>query len=470
MKRQPKIVFQQDVYVCHKLEILRQSGNRENVAGAKPTLEKQVSGEKEQRRAFTGELIGIVCSRTNIQRAYRQVKRNNGVAGIDNMSVLSFKSWFHQEGEHLIEELLKGDYRPSAVKAVSIPKAGGGERQLGIPTVKDRIIQQAISQVLSPIWEQLFSDKSYGFRPNRRAIMALRKAQEYVESGRTIVVDMDMKSFFDEVHHDRLMYRISRIISDERLLHLIRRYLQSGVLQGGLVSQRIKGTPQGSPLSPLLSNIVLDELDKELERRGHCFVRYADDFSIFVRSQEAGERVRKSISVYLTKRLKLLVNDTKSVVCSCSQTKFLGYTVLENGMLVISQTNIERLKEKIREKTRRNRGVSFNKVIDELNPLLRGWLQYFKYAKCKSRLKDLDSWIRRKLRCYRLKQCKKVIGVKRFLNKMGVSKWQSWILALSGKGWWRKSSCPQSHQAMNLLWFDFVGLYNMSLEYDLLQN
>jgi len=365
----------------------------------------------------------------------------------------------------LQSELYNGAYQPQGVKQVEIPKPNGGKRKLGIPTVTDRIIQQAISQVLIPIYERKFSDHSYGFRPNRSAHQALKKGSEYVSDGRVIVVDMDLKTFFDVVNHDRLMYRLSETIGDKTLLRLIRKYLQSGILVDGVVSQRTEGTPQGSPLSPLLSNIVLDELDKELERRGHKFVRYADDCNIYVRSQVAGERVMESVSNFIESKLKLLVNKEKSQVCEVNQTKFLGYTIQKDGNLTIAEKSVERFKEKVRSITRRNRGMKFEQVIAELVPVMRGWLNYFRYARCKRVLRNLDSWIRRKLRCYRLKQCKRVITLQRFLERQGVESWQSWILALSGKGHWRKSGCPQAQQALNNKWFDAVGLYNLSLNY-----
>jgi len=470
MEYQQQIAYQLDMFIEHKREAIGQSGNREDVNGARTTLAGQVDKEPNQGRVFTEELIGIVCSAQNLNRAYKQVKRNKGVAGVDNVPVGNFADWFAKEGDGLVTQILRGEYLPSAVKAVEISKPNGGVRQLGIPTVKDRIIQQAISQVLTPIYEQVFSDHSYGFRPKRNAKQAIRRASAYVSEGRDIVVDMDMKSFFDEVNHDRLMYRLSQQIKDKALLKLIRKYLQSGVMVGGLVHQRLKGTPQGSPLSPLLSNIVLDELDKELEKRGHYFVRYADDFSIFVLSQRAGERVIESVSSYLTDKLKLKVNEQKSQVCKSSGTKFLGFTILDSGMVTIANQSVSRLKKKIKELTKRNRGVSFEKVLSELSPVLRGWFNYFHIAKCKRLLRNLDAWIRRKLRCYRLKQCKRAITLKRFLKGLGVPVWQSWILALSGKGWWRKSGCPQVHQAMNLKWFEGLGLFNMSNKYILLQN
>jgi group II intron reverse transcriptase/maturase len=296
--------------------------------------------------------------------------------------------------------------------------------------------------------------------------MALRQASEYVTEGRRVVVDMDMKSFFDEVNHDRLMYQLSIKIGDKTLLRLIRKYLQSGILSGGLISQRTKGTPQGSPLSPLLSNIVLDELDKELENRGHCFVRYADDFSIYVRSQKAGERVKESISAFITNKLKLKVNEEKSVVCDVDKTVLLGHTILKDGNLTIAKDNVERFKTSIRKITKRNRGVSFEHIISELNTKLRGWFNYFKHTKSKRLFRALDAWIRRKLRCFRIKQTKRAIGLVRFLKKQGVVTYQSWIIALSGVGWWRKSAAPQIHQAMDNSWFEEQNLFNLSLNYE----
>jgi RNA-directed DNA polymerase len=432
--------------------------------------ELQVKGAGEQKRALAMNLMQAVCSHENIKRAYKQVKQNKGVAGIDNMPVTEFAEWFVKEGDNLLKAIQTGNYQPKAVKLAEILKPNGGIRKLGIPTVTDRIIQQAIAQVLSPIYEQQFSDHSYGFRPNRSAHQALKKASEYVESGNRIVVDLDLKNFFDVVNHNRLMHRLTETIGDKTLLKLIRKYLQSGIMTDGVVSQRTEGTPQGSPLSPLLSNIVLDELDKELEGRGHKFVRYADDCNIFVRSQAAGERVMQSVSNFIEDKLKLQVNPEKSQVCSSNQTKFLGYTIQWDGNLSIATKSLERMKDKIRKITRRNRGRSFEQIINELTPVLRGWLQYFQYARCHKLLLHLDAWIRRKLRCYRIKQCKRTITLQRFLESLGVEKWQSWILALSGIGYWRKSNCPQSSQAMGNRWFVEQGLYNLTLNYERLTN
>ena len=470
MKHQQGISYQLDMFTEHEQKLIRQSENRAGVSQAKAGMEKQVKEEGQQGRALTESLMSVICSSQNIKTAYRQVKRNKGVAGIDQMPIGDFSKWFKKKGKTQISELMRGIYQAKGVKQVEIRKLSGGMRKLGIPTVTDRIIQQAIAQVLSPIYEQQFSEFSYGFRPKRSAHHALKQASEYVKEGRTTVVDMDMKSFFDEVNHDKLMYKLSLTIKDKVLLRLIRKYLRSGVLVGGITQQRQKGTPQGSPLSPLLSNIVLDDLDKELERRGHSLVRYADDFSIFVRSQKAGERVKESISNYITEKLKLKVNEQKSVVCQSHQTKFLGYTLYRDGNLGVAKPSLKRFKAKIRAITKRNRGRSFAIIIAELNLFLRGWMQYFRLSRSRSLLRNLDAWIRRKLRCYRIKQSKRTISLKRLLHSLGVPNWQSWIIALSGKGLWRKSGSPQVHQAFNLKWFEQQGLYNLSQNHKLFNN
>ena len=470
MEQQQAITYQYDLFESKGQEVIRPFAGSEAVRGAQATKALQVKEAGEQERALTQDLMGAILSQSNIKQAYKQVKKNKGVAGIDQMSVGEFAAWYAENGETLLSKLYNGTYQPQGVKQVEIPKPNGGKRKLGIPTVTDRIIQQAIAQVLSPIYERKFSDHSYGFRPNRSAHQALKKGSDYVAEGRYYVVDMDLRTFFDAVNHDRLLYRLSLTIGDKTLLGLIRKYLQSGIMIDGLVSQRTEGTPQGSPLSPLLSNIVLDELDKELEKRGHKFVRYADDFNIYVRSQAAGERVMESVSRFIESKLKLIVNKEKSQVCEVNQTNFLGYTIQKDGNLSIAKKSIDRFKEKVRKITRRNRGVKFEQVIAELIPVMRGWLNYFRHARCKRLLKTLDSWIRRKLRCYRLKQCKRTITLQQFLKSRGVETWQSWILALSGKGHWRKSGCPQMHQALSNKWFDEIGLYNLTLNYEKLNN
>lgn len=470
MKQQQAIVYQLDLFSQTQEEAILPSEDCETVSGAEARKELQVKGAGEQKRALAEKLMQVICRHENLRRAYKQVKQNKGVAGIDNMPVDKFAKWFTVEGEKLTESLLKGTYQPQAAKFAEIRKPDGGMRKLGIPTVTDRIIQQAIAQVLSPIYEQQFSENSYGFRPKRNAHQALNQSSGYVESGYETVVDIDLKTFFDVVNHDRLMHRLTETIGDKTLLKLIRRYLQSGIMKDGILSQRTEGTPQGSPLSPLLSNIVLDELDKELARRGHKFVRYADDCNIFVRSQAAGERVMQSVSNFIENKLKLKVNTEKSKVCRCKETKFLGYTVQTGGILTISDKSLIRLKEKIRKITKRNRGRSLEQIISELNTVLRGWFQYYQHARCYKTVQKLDSWIRRKLRCYRIKQCKRTITLQRFLEGLGVEKWQSWILALSGKGYWRKSNCPQANQAMDNLWFGKQGLFSLALNYERLNN
>lgn len=473
MERQQGITYQPDLFPLSgdHGNVVRHSENCNTVCGAKARMESQVNQAGQQERALANHnLMQVICSMSNIRRAYKQVKQNKGVAGIDQMAVTQFADWFKDEGENLIKSLESGKYEPTAVKLVEIPKPNGGTRMLGIPTVKDRIIQQAIAQVLSQIYDPMFSPHSYGFRAKRNAHQGLKKASDYVEEGRNKVVDIDLKTFFDLVNHDRLMYVLSTKIGDKILLKLIRKYLQTGMMQGGIVSQRLEGTPQGSPLSPLLSNIVLDELDRELERRGHKFVRYADDCNIFVHSQVAGERVLQSISKFIENKLKLVVNKDKSKACDVNQTKFLGYTIQKGGYLTISKQNQERLKEKIRLVTKRNRGRSLEQVISELNPMLRGWLQYFQYAKCSRLLQTLGEWIRRKLRCYRIKQCKRVFTLQQFLEKLGVKKWSAWLIAKSGKGLWRKSASPQVQQALNNNWFEEQGLYNLTWHYERFKN
>lgn len=465
MAQQQEITYQLDLFNQQFEDVIRPFVGSETVSVASAIKALQVKEAGEQERALTHDLMGAILCHSNIKQAYKQVKQNKGVAGIDQMPVGEFAVWYAENGETLLSKLYTGTYQPQGVKQVEIPKPNGGKRKLGIPTVTDRIIQQAIAQVLSPIYERKFSDHSYGFRPNRSAHQALRKGSEYAEQGRSFVVDMDLKTFFDVVNHDRLMYRLSLTIGDKTLLGLIRKYLQSGIMVDGVISQRTEGTPQGSPLSPLLSNIVLDELDKELECRGHKFVRYADDCNIYVRSQVAGERVMESISNFIESKLKLIVNKDKSQVCEVNQTKFLGYTIQKDGNLSIAKKSIDRFKEKVRSITKRNRGVKFEQLIAELTPVMRGWLNYFHHARCKRLLENLDGWIRRKLRCYRLKQCKRVITLQQFLKSRGVETWQSWILALSGKGHWCKSGCPQMHQALGNKWFEEIGLYNLTLNY-----
>lgn len=402
-----------------------------------------------------------ICERANMNRAYRKVKANKGAAGVDGISIERLPTYIREHKEEFLVELLDGSYQPELVRGVQIPKPDGSKRQLGIPTVLDRVIQQAILQILEPIYEPKFSNSSYGFRPNRSAQMALRQAREYLRDGYKYVVDMDLEKFFDRVNHDILMERLSRNISDKRLLRIIRRYLEAGLLQNGIFEERKLGMPQGGNLSPLLSNIMLDELDKELERRGHKFCRYADDCNIYVKSQEAGERVLKSITEFLGIRLKLKVNETKSAVSHATKRKFLGYSFRVDSELKVANQSLVKFKNRIRELTSRNRGRNLEHVIKELNQYLNGWISYFRLSANISVFNGLDSWIRRRLRCYKLKQRKRTYSVYKFLVELGVSVQNAWKLAKSSKGWWRLSLNPNIHTAMSNVWFDRSGLVSL---------
>ncbi len=414
------------------------------------------------------ELMERICEPSNLNRAFRQVKRNKGSAGVDKLSIQETEAYLRQgtNAQSIRESLLTGQYRPQLIRGVKIPKASGGERQLGIPTVLDRWIQQATLQVLTPIYEPQLSDSSFGFRPGRSAHDAIGQSSQYVSEGKRWVVDLDLEKYFDRVNHDRLMHRLSQDITDKRVLKLIGEYLRAGLLQDGMVSQRKQGTPQGGPLSPLLSNLVLDELDKELERRGHSFSRYADDCNIYVGSQEAGERVLASITDFLEKKLKLTVNRAKSACDKVSNRQFLGYRFGEDGTILLSPKTVERFKRRVRELTFRNRGCSLEKVIKELTVYLRGWLRYFKLAKARTLMRRLDEWIRRRLRCYRLKQKKRRWSIAKWLMQIDVTEHHAWQLAMSSKGWWRLSLNPIINQALPIAWFKEQGLQPLMELYD----
>lgn len=410
---------------------------------------------------LTESLMEEISNPKNLNQAYKQVKANKGATGIDGMTVKELSAWIKQHKEKLIESLLEGSYKPQEVRAVEIPKPDGGVRQLGIPTVVDRLIQQAIVQVLEPIFDPTFSESSYGFRPNRSAHQALKKAQEYVREGRDISVDIDLEKFFDRVNHDVLMSRLARRIQDKRLLRIVRRFLEVGIMKQGVCIERYEGMPQGGNLSPLLSNLLLDELDKELEKRGHKFCRYADDCNIYVRSQKAGERVMTSIKLFLEKKLKLKLNEKKSKVAEVKECKFLGYKVQNDGRLMIAKESVKRLRDKIRQITKRHRGISLPEVITQLNKLLQGWIGYFRLTEYPTQLKDTDSWVRRKLRCYRLKQRKQSQSIVKYLMGLGVNEYDAKCIGSSGKGWWRLSCSPVLHKALNKAWFKDVGLINL---------
>jgi len=412
-----------------------------------------------RNRALTETLLDKIMSPKNLNKAYENVVRNNGASGVDDMPVSELRSWLSEHGKSLIADVLSERYTPSEVLGIEIPKSSGGMRLLGIPTVIDRLLQQAIHQELNLLYEPLFSEHSYGFRPGRSALQAVEQASRYISSGKEWVVDIDMKSFFDYINHDRLMQRLYKCIGDKRLLRLIRKYLRSGMMIGGMTQQRTSGTPQGGPLSPLLSNIVLDELDKELEKRGHDFVRYADDCNIYVKSERAGERVLASITKFIEGKLKLKVNESKSGVRRCEQVKFLGYTMLPNNKIRIADKSIKRFKSKVKEVTRRNRGVKFSQVINELNAIHRGWINYFRLANCWLPLQRLDGWIRRHLRSYRLKQCGRKYTIFKFLRSLGAKTSEAWNAVMRGGAWWNLSAKKACQRTMNKSWFDQNGLY-----------
>src|ERR1041384_5782931 len=390
----------------------------EGLGASSDTVTRDNSGPEVE------QLLEAMVERKNMWLALKQVERNSGAAGVDNMTVAQLRSYLHEHWIHIKEELLAGSYRPQPVLKVEIPKPGSkGMRMLGIPTVVDRLIQQALHQVLSPLFEPDFSETSYGFRPQRSAHQAVLKAREYVSEGRRWVVDIDLEKFFDRVNHDILMSRLARRIKDKRVLRLIRGYLQAGMMSNGLTTARREGTPQGGPLSPLLSNILLDELDKELERRGHKFCRYADDSNVYVQSRSAGARVLKSLTIFLERRLRLKVNAEKSAVDRPWERKFLGYsfTMQRETRLKVARESVQRLKGKLRDIFRRGRGSNLSRLIEEqLTPLLRGWLNYFRLAEVKGIFEELDSWIRRKLRSLIWRKWKRPFKRMKQLMKRGL--------------------------------------------------
>jgi len=422
---------------------------------------KWLSACKEERN-LTEHLMEQIADPLNLSKAYQRVLRNGGSGGVDAMTVKELQGWLGENLTGLRDQLLQGSYEPQPMRGAQIPKPNGGKRQLGIPTVRDRLVQQAMHQVLSVGYERIFSMCSYGFRPNKNAHQALKQAGAYVAAAKGYVIDLDLEKFFDEVNHHRLMWLLSTRIGDKRVLHLIHRYLKAGMMQDGLTEQRIKGTPQGSPLSPLLSNIVLDELDKELERRGHSYVRYADDVKVFVSSSRRAEEVKASITKYITEKPKLKVNESKSRICRGYELNFLGHSVLKDGTLGLSKVSERRLKDTVRGITKRKRGISLEEMLGQLRTKLQGWLNYFRYARMSSKMEAIDGWIRRKLKCFRLKQCKRKIGIVRWLRKLGVEETLCWRTALSGKGWWRLSNSPALAIGMNKMWFAQQGYYSLS--------
>ena len=424
----------------------------------------ELSSRLEQQRILTENILTKIVDYGNLNRAYQQVSSNNGSGGVDGMDVAELRQWLGQHLNELQESILNETYQVNAVRKVEIPKPKGGKRTLGIPTVKDRLIQQAIHQELNRYYEPYFSEYSFGFRTGRNAHQAILQASTFVAEGKEWVVDIDLENFFDTINHDRLMHRLRKGIGDKRLLRLINGYLQTGIMTGGLIEQRTAGTPQGSPLSPLLSNIVLDELDKELERRGHSFCRYADDSNVFVSSRKAGERVLDSLTDFIERKLKLKVNREKSGVRHCSDVKFLGYTLLSGGKIRVADKSIDHFKAKVKEITRRNRGVTINQIVKELNTVIIGWANYFQLANSwLGTFRDLDGWIRRKVRCYRLKQCGRKYTIFKFLRSFDIPVYTCWNVVLYSQGWWNMSQKLAVNNAMSLRWFTQLGLQSLQV-------
>jgi len=408
------------------------------------------------------QLMEEVCERENCLQAYKRVKSNKGSPGIDGMTVEQLPGYLKEHWPAIREQLLSGTYKPQPVRRVEIPKPDGGVRQLGIPTVLDRMVQQAIMQVLQGRWDAEFSEHSHGFRPGRSAHQAVAEAQRYIAEGRRWVVDLDLEKFFDRVNHDKLMAVVAHRVADKRMLRLIRAFLKAGVMENGLVGPVDEGMPQGGPLSPLLSNLVLDELDRELERRKHCFVRYADDCNIYVRSRRAGERVKQNITRFITRRLKLRVNEQKSAVARPVERKFLGFSfTLREAKRRIAAKAIVRFKQKVRELTGRTRGISIEQMTKELASYLRGWRSYFGFCETPTVLASLDQWIRRRLRSMIWKQWQR--GRVRFarLCARGVNPYLAGTTAGSPHGPWRIANSPALSIAFPIAYFDALGVPRM---------
>lgn len=434
-------------------------------AASREVEESSTAGHGTEHPGASG-LMERVVERPNLLAALKRVESNKGGAGVDGMTTTELRGWLREHWPRLRLQLLDGSYRPQPVRCVSIPKPNGGQRELGIPTVVDRFIQQALLQVMQPTIDPTFSEHSHGFRPGRSAHGAVREAVRYVRDGRRVVVDVDLAKFFDRVHHDVLMSRVARHVRDPRALRLIRRYLESGVMVEGVVMERTEGTPQGGPLSPLLANILLDEVDKELERRGHAFVRYADDLNVYVCSVRAGSRVLESLR-RLFSRLHLQINEDKSAVATVWTRDFLGFTIRHgvDGIRARASTkSLERLKEQVRERTRPTRGRSLAEVITSLRRYLLGWRAYFCSADLRSRrvMQTLDSWVRRRLRAYLLRSWRWGRVMYRELLRRGVDSWFATLVARQSKSYWRNSQASAMQFAFPTAFFDRSGLPRLS--------
>ena len=419
------------------------------------------SGEQDALELWGDPNMEEVLTRENMSRALKRVKENKGAAGVDRMTADELGSYLKAQWPRIRKELLEGRYKPMAVLRVMIPKPDGGERPLGIPTVIDRLIQQAIHQVISPVFEKQFSKSSYGYRLGKSAQQAVEDARQFVAQGRRWVVDIDLEKFFDRVNHDILMDRVERKVKDRQITKLIRSYLQAGVMENGLTTASTEGTPQGGPLSPLLSNVLLDDLDKELERRGSSFCRYADDCNIYVHSQRAGERVKASVTKYLWDVLKLKVNEKKSAVARPWKRKFLGYTVTMDKAtrLRASERSIKRFKDKLKDICGSGRGHNIGRFIKEkLNPVIRGWGAYFRLTQVKWIFEELDGWIRRRLRCILWRQMKRAwTRVKRLMER-GLREARACTSGCNGRGPWWNAGASHMNEAYPVKYFQELGL------------
>nr|WP_289030682.1 group II intron reverse transcriptase/maturase [uncultured Paraglaciecola sp.] len=415
----------------------------------------------DKQPAFSAHLLEHALKPSNILEAWKHVRANKGAAGIDGMTIDDFPPWAKEGSwKRIMTELRSGQYQPSPVRRVEIDKSDGGKRQLGIPTIVDRVIQQAIAQVLTPIFDPTFSDNSFGFRPNRNGQQAVKQVQSIIKTGRRFAVDVDLSKFFDRVNHDLLMTHLGYKVKDKRLLKLIKRYLRAGVIDNQFYSESREGVPQGGPLSPLLANIMLDPLDKELEKRGHKFARYADDFTILVKSSRAGERVLSSISRFLNLRLKLIVNTVKSHVVKTSRSKFLGFT-FKGGRIHWHPKTLQKFKQQVRRLTNRNWGVSMHYQLFKLSQYLRGWINYFGIASGYQRCVDLDNWIRRRVRMAYWRQWRKPRTKVRSLMKLGVHVQAAVACGITSKGPWRSAKTPGVNQALSLEYLKSEGLYSL---------
>ena len=449
-----------------------ESRGAERNSGTAPLGAEVCAATSERTKSESHELMERVVERSNLRLAYQRVVENKGAAGVDEMPVSGLKDWLVMYWPSVKKALLDGRYVPQPVRRVDIPKPDGGVRTLGVPTVVDRLIQQALHQVLQPLFEPTFSEGSYGFRPGRGAHQAVRQAQAYIREGKRWVVDLDLEKFFDRVNHDVLMARVARRVEDARVLKVIRRFLEAGMMRAGVVEARTEGTPQGGPLSPLLSNILLDDLDRELEGRKLAFCRYADDCNIYVGSRVAGERVMSGIRVFLEETLRLRINAQKSAVARPWERTFLGFSVTaqRETRLRIAKPSVQRLMQRVRELSHTGRGRSLRHTIEELNPLLRGWINYFRLTASKGVLAELDGWMRRRLRCLLWRQWKRGRTRARKLRALGLADDRARVSSGNGHGPWWNAGASHLNQALPAAYFRRMGLVSLRHEWQRLQS